>query len=363
MSLAGLQPRREATVFIIMISFSIRAIWLLIGCFTFYNNFGQSIRVLPDSLLLSWMVEYRIPATGIGYIYEGKILHTKVLGELQKGKTAPQNTLFQVASLTKPIVEMTALRLVSQGLWSLDEPLYFYWVDPDVKADPTHRKLTTRHVLRHQTGFVNWRWLHPSKKLTFDFEPGTRTQYSGEGLEYLKKAMEAHFKMTLQEIVNKYLFLPDGMTDTHFFWDDQVEESRYAVAHNKDGKAYEIRKNKEASAADLMMTTVEDYCRFASGVLKKKNISSAVWQEMIHLEASDQKSNFGLGWEIYTGFQNGEFVLMHTGSDPGVRTIVVLLPNSGTGLIVLTNGDNGMELILKVITEALEIGPELVKMG
>ncbi len=95
----------------IMISFSIRAIWLLIGCFTFYNNFGQSIRVLPDSLLLSWMVEYRIPAIGIGYIYEGKILHTKVLGELQKGKTAPQNTLFQVASLTKPIVEMTALRL------------------------------------------------------------------------------------------------------------------------------------------------------------------------------------------------------------------------------------------------------------
>ncbi len=335
----------------------------MIGCFTYYNNFGQSIRVLPDSLVLSWMAECLIPATGIGYIYEGKILQTKVLGELQKGRAAPQNTLFQVASLTKPIVEMTALRLVSEGLWSLDEPLYSYWVDPDVQADPRHRKLTTRHVLSHQTGFVNWRWLHPTKKLTFDFDPGTRTQYSGEGLEYLKKAMEAKFKIPLQEIVNNYLFLPDSMTDTHFFWDDQVKESRYAVAHNKDGEPYEIRKNKEASAADLLMTTVEDYSRFASGVLQKKNLSPVVWQDMIHLEVSDQKSNFGLGWEIYTGLPGGEFALIHTGSDPGVRTIVVLLPISRTGIIVFTNGDKGMDLIIKVITEALRIGPELVKLG
>lgn len=341
----------------------LRAICFLCGCLTSLQNFGQSVRILPDSLVLGWMNEFNIPASGIGYLQEGKILHTKVLGELQEGKPAPQNTLFQVASLTKPIVEMTVLRLVSQGLWSLDEPLYPYWVDPEVKDDPRHLKLTTRHVLSHQTGFVNWRWLHPSKRLTFDFEPGTRTQYSGEGLEYLKKAMEARFKMPLQEIVTKYLFFPDGMTDTHFFWDEGSEESRYAVAHDKDAKPYEIRKNREASAADLLMTTVMDYSRFALGVLQKKQLSPEVWQEMIRIGAPDQNSKFGLGWEIYTGLPGGEYILLHTGSDPGVRTLVALLPNSQAGLIVFTNGDNGMKLIIKVVEEALEIGAELVKRG
>lgn len=94
--------------------------------------------------------ENHVPAAGIGIIRNRRLQQIQVFGELRKGQPAPYDTVFNVASLTKPIVSMLTLRLVTAGEWQLDEPLANYWVDPDVAADPRHRLLTTRHVLSHQ---------------------------------------------------------------------------------------------------------------------------------------------------------------------------------------------------------------------
>ncbi|MEP7373994.1 MAG: serine hydrolase domain-containing protein [Chitinophagaceae bacterium] len=318
-----------------------------------------SITLAPDSVLKAMMLKEKIFALGIGVIENGEIKQTKVLGELKAGVPAPGNTIFQVASLTKPITEITTLRLVSKGLWNLDEPLFHYWTDPDVKADPRHKLLTTRHIITHQTGFMNWRWLHSTGKLTFDFDPGKKTQYSGEGLEYLKKSLENKFKTPFEQIVAQYLFAPDSLNDTRFTWDQTMDESRYAVAHDKDGKPYEIRKNTEASAADLLMTTVQDYAQFGVNVLKKKGLSAGVYEDMISYQAADKK--FGLGWELFKNLKNGELALIHSGSDPGVRTIIILLPKSKRGLVIFTNSDNGMNMVLAIIRQSLDIGEELIE--
>ena len=323
---------------------------------------GQSTVNLPnDTVLTALMQKYKVLALGIGIIENDELKNAKVFGELKSGAPAPINTIFQVASLTKPIVEMTTLRLVSKGLWLLDEPLSKYWIDPDVKNDPRNKRLTTRHVLSHQTGFVNWRWLHTTGKLAFDFEPGTKTQYSGEGLEYLKHALEVKFKIPLAAIVYKYLFKADGMKDTHFFWDGSVTEDRYAIPHNKEMEPYEIRKNKETSAADLLMTTISDYTMFGANVLKKKGLSDKVWQDMIRIQSKDPDAKFGLGWEVFNNLKGKEFALVHGGSDPGVRTIIILLPESKRGLVIFTNSDNGMPLIKDIIKAALDIGEELLE--
>jgi CubicO group peptidase (beta-lactamase class C family) len=172
--------------------------------------------------------ENKIPALGLGIIRDGKLKHVKVFGELRKGQPAPVNTVFNVASLTKPIVALLALKLVSSGKWSLDEPLDKYWIDPDLKDDPRHKKLTTRLVLTHQTGFPNWRWLTKSKKLEFVNEPGTKYQYSGEGFEYLRKALEQKFKRPIEELANDLIFKPLQMRDTRLVWDARIE-SRFAI--------------------------------------------------------------------------------------------------------------------------------------
>ena len=87
------------------------------------------------------------------------------MAKLKKGIAAPENTIFNIASMTKPVVAMLTLKLVESGQWNLDEPLWDYWVDPDVADDPRLAKLTTRYVLSHQTGFPNWRWDKESKKI------------------------------------------------------------------------------------------------------------------------------------------------------------------------------------------------------
>lgn len=325
-----------------------------------FAAFSQRAKIIlpSDSVLKVFMDSTKVLALGIGVIENEEIKQIKVLGELKEGVPAPENSIFQVASLTKPITEITTLRLVSNGLWDLDEPLFHYWVDPDVKDDPYHKLLTTRHIISHRTGFVNWRWLHSSGKLHFDFEPGTKTQYSGEGLEYLKRSLENKFRMSFEKIVAKYLFVPDGMYDTHFNWDSTINENLYAVAHNREGKPYEIRKNTEVSAADLLMTTVKDYTQFGVNVLKKKDLNKKVYSEMITYQSADKK--FGLGWELFKNLKNNELALIHSGSDPGVRTIIILLPKSKRGLVIFTNSDNGMAIITYIIKQSLDIGQELI---
>src|SRR5687768_483467 len=114
------------------------------------NSNPAKINLGFDKDLPAWLREANVPAAGVAIIENGKLVYAKIFGELKRGTPSPQatptNAIFQVASLTKPVVEVLTLRLVSAGQWKLDEPLATYWIDPDVQNDPRHKKLTTRHV-------------------------------------------------------------------------------------------------------------------------------------------------------------------------------------------------------------------------
>ena len=327
-----------------------------------------TVNLAFEQQIPAWLKETNVPAVGIGIIEDGKLKYAKVFGELKKGVPAknasPSSTIFQVASLTKPIVEVLTLRLVTAGEWDLDEPLAKYWIDPDVQNDPRHQKLTTRHVLTHQSGFPNWRSMNASKKLEFLNDPGTKVNYSGEGLEYLRRALEKKFNQPLEWIAQKRLFQPYGMKSTRFFWDSSVDESKFAVAHSAEGKPYDIHKNTTANAADLLLTTVDDYSKFAVNVLKQKGLSKPVFDDMVRPQVpypSGKNMFFGLGWMVLPDLSNGEYALVHTGSDPGVSTVVVLFPKSQRGLIVFTNGDNGVRVWTRILAEAFDVGKEMLQ--
>ena len=296
------------------------------------------------------MLEKNVPALGVGIIEDGVLRQIKVYGELKKNTPAPYNAVFNVASLSKPISTLLTLRLVSNGDWDLDEPLYHYWIDPDVRDDPLHKKLTTRHVLTHQTGFDNWRWNNKSKKLTFNCEPGTKCKYSGEGFKYLMNALEHKFDKPFEALVDSLVFKPFGMSDSRLLWDDNFHTSRYAEEHNKEGKPYNLRKRKtNASAADDLLTTIKDYGLFAEHVMKGTGLTEDVYTDMIRPQATVRENvAYGLGWYIKQNLYNGEDALTHTGGDAGVTTKVILLPNSKRGIVMFANGDNGFDIIEKV---------------
>jgi len=304
----------------------------------------------------------KVPAVGIGIIKEGALTEIKVYGELKKGTPAPYNTIFNVASLTKPVVAMLTLTLVNKGLWKLDEPLSRYWTDPDVVADPRSKTLTSWHVLTHQTGFMNWRWLHKTKKLTFDVDPGTKFGYSGEGFEYLKHALEHKFRKSLIQLVDTFLFSPLQMSETKFVWDSTVDERRFALWHDAAGNnAYTTYKRKDASAADDLLTTIEDYGKFSIAVLKGFGISPALFKNMVTPHAQIKKGDYmGLGWEVMPALRNEEYAMLHTGSDQGVQALVILLPLTKEGMIIMTNSDNGYKLYYSLIPQMLSLGKEIM---
>ncbi|NJW54061.1 serine hydrolase [Salinimicrobium oceani] len=304
--------------------------------------------------------ENAVPALGLGIIEKGKLTKVEVYGTLDKTTPAPYNTIFKVASLTKPVVAVTALKLIDKGMMNLDEPLHQYWTDPDLRSDERHKLLTPRLVLTHQTGFPNWRYLNETGKLAFEFDPGSKYQYSGEGFEYLRKAMESKFGASIEQLAEEHVFSPAGMTDTRFWWDEEMDESRYAQNFDKEGKKIETTKYYEANAAANLLTTVEDYGRFLSYVINGAELSSDLFQEMQSRQVKLKENDyFGLGWEILTNFTGGEYALLHTGGDPGVRTLAVIFPKSKNGYLIFLNAENVDAILETILNDWLYLGKEL----
>ena len=304
--------------------------------------------------------ENNVPALGIGVIENGKLTKVEVYGTLDKQATAPYNTIFKVASLTKPIVALTTLKLIDKGILDMDEPLYKFWIDPDIKEDKRYKKLTPRLVLSHQTGFPNWRYMTETNKLAFQFDPGTKYQYSGEGFEYLRKAIETKLGKSIEELTNELLFSPLQMTDTRFWWDDKMDESRYAQNFDADGNILPTIKYYEANAAANLLTTVENYGKFLAYVINGAELSENLFQEMQNHQVELKVNNyFGLGWEILTDFSNNEFALLHTGKDPGVSTLAIIFPKSKNGYLIFLNGDNADKIYEYLLTKMLYLGVEL----
>lgn len=301
-----------------------------------------------------WLKERKIPAMGIGIIRDGRLQSVTVFGELAAGRPASVDAVFNVASLTKMLTTAVTLRLVSAGKWSLDEPLYHYWTDPDVKGDPRARLITTRHILNQKSGFRNWRWEEPSRHLAFNFDPGARYQYSGEGFEYLRHALEAKFHKPLDQLADELVFTPLGMTSTHYTWRG-VDTTRLAIPHAADGAPLPVTRNKTPNAADLVTTTIGDYGKFLVSVLDGEGLSDTLREQMVsHATVTKENRYIGLGWFIYDPVGNGEYAISHGGDDPGAHSIVFLLPKSRRGLLIFTNSDNGPQAYADIIRAYLK---------
>lgn len=316
-----------------------------------------------DGNIESLIKALKIPSISIGYIHDGKLQQIRAFGEQKPGLPITYNSLYKVASLTKPITALTVLKLVDKGIWDLDEPLSLYYVDPELKDAPYLPKLTTRNVLSQQSGLPNWRYLRADKKLVFEFKPGTKFQYSGEGFEYLRKALEHKFSKTLDEIARQELFEPLGMHDTHFFWSDQVDENRYAVESDPEGNPLAYDKYKTVNAAANLLTTVEDYGKFLVYILDGAGLSPELYRLFSSpLSIVKEGINWGLGMQVFPNLPGNEFALVHTGGDTGTKCIAMVLPESKRGLVLFINSENGLKIWKKIIEEYFdELGAEIVR--
>jgi len=261
------------------------------------------------------------------------------------GRAVDSSTVFEAASLSKPVFAYAVLRLVDEGLLELDTPLVEYGSLADVAHDPQHLKLTARMILSHTPGLPNWR--PGGGPLEFLSPPGERWRYSGEGFVLLQRVVEELTGDTIEGIAKLFVFEPLGMTSTSYVWNDAFG-SNLAKPHDAEGKPYEKAPNREGNAAYSLLTTAPDYARFLSAMLRGEGLKPKTHEAIFvpQTEVSPGVS-WGLGWGLEEHEDGHSF--WHWGHNDGFRAYTVAYPARDLAVVYFANSDNGMRLLRDLI--------------
>ncbi|MGB0578975.1 MAG: serine hydrolase domain-containing protein [Limisphaerales bacterium] len=317
----------------------------------------QRIQVI-DATVPKLMKEYLVPGVSVALVADGKVHCTGVYGvaHVKLGQRVDTTTLFEAASMSKPLFAHTVLKLEEEGQLDLDRPLVDYLSKPYLTNQPAHRKITARMVLTHRSGFPNWRdggWLG-KKPLKLKFEPGARFGYSGEGFLYLQRVVEQLTGQPLDEFMRQGLLKALGMTASSFRW--EVENSgRIAAGHDAQGKLKrDDRRYDLPNAAYSLFTTPAEYSQFLIEMMRterssKHSLSAAMKARMLEPASEDEKGerSFGLGWAVYPEGRFG-----HGGSNgSGFRCFSRFEPARGAGIVIMTNGVGGKAFYLALLEQ------------
>jgi CubicO group peptidase (beta-lactamase class C family) len=278
------------------------------------------------------------------------------------GSPVEPGTIFEAASLSKPVFTYGVLKLVEQGRLNLDTPLSSYLPKPympDARLD----KITARLVLSHRTGFPNWRG---PEGLQIYFPPGERFSYSGEGYIYLQHVVEQITGKPLNDYMEEAVFKPLGMNNSSYVWKPAFD-SLTATGYDSKGVPDKKWKPDEAGAASTLNTTAPDYARFVDAVLNGEGLSASLLPEMetpaialdpecricIHQVPKElSKSLFwGLGWGIQR--EPKGVMLWHWGDNGVFKAFVMADPSTKAGVVMFANGQDALDVAKPIMDTAM----------
>ncbi len=310
------------------------------------------------------MKERKIPGLSMVIIENAEVILHLELGVKNSQTRDPvdSETLFEAASLSKPVFAYGILKLVETGQLNLDKPLAEYLPYSDIKNDERVNFITARMVLAHTTGFPNWR--PKNEPLKIHFQPGERFSYSGEGFLYLQKVIEHISGLSLEDFVKKNVFIPLKMNQCTFIW---VNDNRKALGHNPDGFPIEICTEPPNAAFTLHISAL-DYARFIIAIFKGVGLKAETINEMFRFQAKVPKEStnsidkcssrfsdsisWGLGWGLQRTKIGDSF--WHWGDNQGVKSFIVGFKNRNKAIIIFTNSSNGFSVISELIQQYLD---------
>ncbi len=218
----------------------------------------------------------------IAIVDRGKVVSVQAFGDRNaKGDPLTTDTVMYGASLTKAVFGYYALMLVDQGRLKLDRPIAALLPKPlpdygnldaygnwgDLAGDERWKAITPRHILTHSTGFANFAFIEPDRKLKFHFDPGSRYAYSGEGIILLQFALEKGLGLDLGAEVTRRIFEPLGMKRTSLQWRPDFA-TNLADGWNADGKPEQHDERSHVRAAGSMDTNIADMAKFAAAMVR-----------------------------------------------------------------------------------------------
>jgi len=344
-----------------------------------------------DEFILNGIKEAKVPGLAALTIKKGKIFWEGYYGwaNIETKTPVTQDTLFQLASISKTVTACMIMQQVEQGKLKLDVDINT--LIPFKVRNPRHadKPITLRQLLTHTSGICdNWSvlentWVkngdfkkplaeslpaylveggefYSAKKSFYGWAPGSKNQYCNVGFALAAYVAEAKIKTSFEALCEQGIFKPLGMDGTAFrlaavdpkkvampYAYRKKTGSFKALGHHGylDYPAGTLRASAPHLARFLMMFMGEGKLG-AVRVLKADTVAA---MKKIQFPKIDKKQ--GLAW--YYDRIAGRQMIGHDGGDPGVVTQMFCQPKEGTGFIVLMNGEPKKGSFEKALTQRL----------
>lgn len=316
----------------------------------------------------------RWPAVGlaVGIVGDGRLVsfHGEGLADIASGTSITEDTIFRIASVTKPFTAIAVLQLYERGLIDLDSPANDY-LRPFklVPAKPSYSSPTVRHLLTHTAGIREalsladaFRWRDMGEitggrlpvpaagqryhgGLRFDAEPGARYMYTNHGFAALGQIIEDVSGESLDRYFDEHIFEPLGMRDTSLVRSD-LDASRFATAYELRGRGVQAVDDYEIAtpAGGGINSTPRDMARFLAALLggaagSQGTVLGPETLRMMfqpHYQPDPRVPGIGLG--LFLADLGGHLAVEHDGILPGFDAAIFLAPNDGAGVMIFANG-------------------------
>jgi CubicO group peptidase (beta-lactamase class C family) len=288
---------------------------------------------------------------------KGRVIYKKAFGmaNVELGVPMKDEMVFNIGSMTKQFTAVAVLQLTEQGKLSLRDEVTKYL--PDYPAGG--QQITVENLLTHTAGIPAsdpeaMTRLQGEKRLvslkeiiaTFkgrplDFAPGTKWSYSNNGYMLLGAIIEKVSGVSYPEYLEKNLFKPAGMAETHFGDDYKLVKNRAAsyVYSRAESQFLNAANDKVETAysAGAIQSTAEDLFKWNQAILSNKLIKKESLEraQTEYKLPSGKGTNYGYGWFI--GNIQGSPIVEHGGNMGGFMCHAIYLPREDVFVVVLYN--------------------------
>jgi CubicO group peptidase (beta-lactamase class C family) len=330
-----------------------------------------------------------VPGLVISFLENSQLKLTQPVGIKNSETKEPvtEDTLFEAASLSKPVFTFGVLSLEHEGKLDLDKPLDDYLSLPESDEIPQLKQITGRQALTHTTGLQNWRF-NSEDKFEFAFSPGTGFSYSGEGFFYLQRVVEQLTGQSVESFLQERVLRPLGMKNSTYIW-RATHEDLISMGHRDRGKKSDpwnmrqgrkllemaaqknrpledwlyqdfvealshlqpnlapLPNNMIPNTAASLLTTAPEYAQFMLRLLDPRD---EIARQML---TSQHRLNSVLSWGLGIGLEevHGETCFWHWGDNGTFKNFMFGNPTTGTGLVILTNDERGLRVCERILRE------------
>jgi CubicO group peptidase (beta-lactamase class C family) len=330
-----------------------------------------------EAIVRNFAEQHRLPGLAAGVWRRGEVVLRTGVGH-QAGPGSPAvvgETVFHLASVTKPLVATAVMQLVAEGKMCLDCPLQRYLPYFSMQGAGVDR-ITIKQLLTHTAGTgdtSDFRWTSPEyddgaveryvrslATVQLVFVPGSDWRYSNRGFDILADAIAKVDGQPFEAVIQRRILTPLGMRRSTLLMSD-IDSTRMARGHRRDGSdvAY-YPYNRRHAGSSTLHSTLNDMLRWVAanlgrGAIDQRRILPAsaydqLWHPYVDIRATIAEQTRRAGYEFpydslaiglswFLPVQDGRQLVFHSGSDPGFASNVLLSPSEQIGVVVMINAN------------------------